>query len=71
MIDLVLDRLKCTLYFRKIKHPAAIGIDGTVDVNRDAVAVSVQPSTFMSSGNIWEPMRRFDRELLEDFHIFH
>jgi hypothetical protein len=33
--------------------------------------VSVEPPTLVSSGNIWKPMCRFDRELLEDFHACH
>jgi hypothetical protein len=37
-------------------------------MNRDAIAMPVHPSAFMSGGYIWKPMRRFDCELLEYFH---
>ena len=68
MIQLFIQWFENRLYFSEVADPACIWIDLAFDIDGYAKGVTMQPSTFMSFGYMWEPVSGFESKLFEQFH---
>ena len=68
MIKLVVNRLENRLDLGKVTNPAGMRVDLPFDEDGDTERVPVQASTFVPCGHVWQQMRRFEYEFLEQFH---
>ena len=68
MVDLIEDRAKCGFDVGKVHDPPGMFTEFAGDVDFDAEGVTVQSRTLVPVRHIRQPVRRFDRENLEDVH---
>jgi hypothetical protein len=68
MIELLIKRLESALDIGEVGNPALWLNNRAPHMQLDPEGVPVQPPAFVPFREVRQPMRRFEGELLEDFH---
>jgi hypothetical protein len=68
MVQLLMDWSKGVFDLTKIHNPSRRFLDRTSHMDLDPERVAMESGTLVITRYVGQPMRRFDRELLEDLH---
>src|SRR5262245_15572018 len=68
VIELLMNRPKCSLHIGEVHDPTRLRIDRAADVNLASKGMTMKSPTLVAGGHVREPVCRLKRELLEDLH---
>jgi hypothetical protein len=68
MVQLIIDRLELGLNIGEVHDPTDGLLHGATQVEDGFEGMTVQAATLVAFRHMWQPVRRFESEFLENVH---